>query len=586
MQFSPLYTFASAVLTCALLSPVLSAQASVPDETTTITLDQAVHFIGTDGSDAVADPGDYSVEAAQEWLRLIPGTERRNALLIEAQPGTHEVKVEIPIVISTSGTEPDELDVHVVQFLNPDGTSLVATGTYSGIQSRGFLANKRKAAAAAAARARARAEAARRAAAAKAQQAADAARIAALKAKQAAEQKTQALSSTLLTATNKLRAVLIPLIQCLDAAKDQSRADLLGYVDQFQSDPGGFSQWLIQDQMNQMRANFAQTMGPSLQMLRNGMNQPPQAGLIIDMAFDSWERLASTHPGARCLSPLIKKPRPALKKAADQLQKNLQTQMKSIFDTHIAPALHAAIGKGLARILASQNSGVLLSEEELKAVANGVYAKYLIKQLQKGSAAIQSFTKTLGNPGAQSAAVTHIQQALHPQAQWPERFRLELGAEIIRAMGHKYLDSDRPGHGGFLVNEAIGLLQLSEGTVEKVASALCGLVPEAGAAVCAVVEEAMDAVWNQGLVPLIRWGATTALHESYNHAMDQGKIALQQGKLPRDIRAQTPHLQDILDVLSKDLLLHMADTNLKETRDALNTFNGSVTQMAVAVNGR
>jgi hypothetical protein len=177
-------SFASAMLICALLSPVLPAQASVPDETTTITLDQAVHFIGTDGSDVVADPGDYSVEAAEEWLRLIPGTERRNALLIEAQPGTHEVKVEIPIVISTPGTEPDELDFHIVQLLNPDGTSMVATGTYSGIQSRGLRDRARVAAA----RARARAEKARRAAAAKAQQTANAARIAALKAKQEAEQ--------------------------------------------------------------------------------------------------------------------------------------------------------------------------------------------------------------------------------------------------------------------------------------------------------------------------------------------------------------------------------------------------------------
>ncbi|MGV7229236.1 MAG: hypothetical protein ACQ9IQ_11305, partial [Nitrospirales bacterium] len=179
MKFSPSNTFASAVLICALLSSVLSAQASVPDETTTITLDQTVHFIGTDGSDAVADPGDYSVEAAQEWLRLIPGTERRDALLIEAQPGTHEVKVEIPIVISTPGTEPDESDVHVVQFLNPDGTSMMATGTYSGIQSRGLRDRARQAAA----RARAKAEAGRRAAAAKAQQGANAARIAALNAK-------------------------------------------------------------------------------------------------------------------------------------------------------------------------------------------------------------------------------------------------------------------------------------------------------------------------------------------------------------------------------------------------------------------
>jgi hypothetical protein len=180
--------FFTIVLTVALLSPVLPVHASVPDETTTITLDQPVHFLGTDGSDVVANPGEYSVEAAEEWLRLIPGTGRRDALLVEAQRETHEVKVDIPIVLSTPGSEPDELDVHVVQLLNPDGTSMVASGTYSGIQSRGLFDAAKKAAA----RARARAEAARRAAAAKARQTAQAARSAALKAKQAAEQTAKA----------------------------------------------------------------------------------------------------------------------------------------------------------------------------------------------------------------------------------------------------------------------------------------------------------------------------------------------------------------------------------------------------------
>jgi len=128
----------SALLMSILFLTSLPALASGPDETPTITLDQAVHFIGTDGSDVLANPGNYSVEAAQEWLRLIPGTKRRDALLIEAQPGFHDTKTEIPIVMSTTGTEPDATDVHVVQLLNPDGTRLVATGTYSSIPSQGF----------------------------------------------------------------------------------------------------------------------------------------------------------------------------------------------------------------------------------------------------------------------------------------------------------------------------------------------------------------------------------------------------------------------------------------------------------------
>ena len=153
----------------------------------------------------VANPGDYSVEVAQEWLRLIPGTERRKELLIEAQSGIHEVKVEIPIAISIPGTEPDETDIHVIQFLNPDGTSMVANGTYSGIQSRGWRDRARVAAA----RARARAEKARRAVAAKAQQARGAARHAALKAKQMAERIAQLQKCQLMVSAFK-RARLSP----------------------------------------------------------------------------------------------------------------------------------------------------------------------------------------------------------------------------------------------------------------------------------------------------------------------------------------------------------------------------------------
>jgi hypothetical protein len=183
--------FVTLILTCALISPTLPALGSVPDETTTITLDQTVHFSGTDGSPVVAEPGDYSVESTQEWLRLTPGTERRDALLIQAEKGTHEVKIEVPIVISTPGSEEDELDTHVVQLLNPDGTSMVAAGTYSGIQPRGFLGGLSNAAKKAAARARAAAAAA----AAKAKRAAASAKAAALKAKQAAEQAARAAAA-------------------------------------------------------------------------------------------------------------------------------------------------------------------------------------------------------------------------------------------------------------------------------------------------------------------------------------------------------------------------------------------------------
>jgi len=292
--------FVSFVLTCTLWIPILPAQASVPDETTTITLDQPVHFLGTDGSDVVANPGEYSVEAAQEWLRLIPGTERRDALLIEAQKGTHEVKVEIPIVLSTPGSEPDELDVHVVQLLNPDGTSMVATGTYSGIQSRGLFDAAKRAAAAA----RARAEAARRAAAAKAQQAANAARAAALQAKQAAEQaakaaaakaqeiakqaaqiaKVQACKIKVSVIKGSIRAgevaegVLKQVTSLLPIAK-QRQGSLQNRLNQ---DPA-YRDQIVNIMLNGINAN--QYVLPELQRIQANLNNPANRSKFMELLF-------------------------------------------------------------------------------------------------------------------------------------------------------------------------------------------------------------------------------------------------------------------------------------------------------------
>jgi hypothetical protein len=275
-------SFAKRVLCAMFVSIVfqsgLPAQALIPDETTTITLDQAVHFLGTDGSDVVAEPGNYSVEAAQEWLRLIPGTERRDALLIEAQQGTHEVKVEIPILISTPGTEPDETDVHVVQLLNPDGTSMVATGTYSGIQSRGIG----DAAKQAAARAQAAAEAARRAAAAKAQQTADAARIAALKAKQEVERIAKeavrfAQLNTCLSMVNAMKGVRLSPANVTQVREGKSKQDAL-------------AKWRQSaDIKRQIKEKTAQFIGahnrfiPELKRIHQWLNNPQNRNAVEDL---------------------------------------------------------------------------------------------------------------------------------------------------------------------------------------------------------------------------------------------------------------------------------------------------------------
>ena len=113
--------------------------ADLSGSTTTITLEKSVHFIAPDGSPVLAEPGTYTAEVAQDWIRLIPGEERHNALLIEAQKGTNDTEVEELVALSLPGSSEKELDLHHVMLLLPTGQTLEATGSYSGIQPRGWF---------------------------------------------------------------------------------------------------------------------------------------------------------------------------------------------------------------------------------------------------------------------------------------------------------------------------------------------------------------------------------------------------------------------------------------------------------------
>ena len=75
-------------------------------------------------------PGTYQVEAADPWIRLIPG-ERKDARLLETSSIHHEENVNRPLVNLVLDGEDS-----VIQLLLPDGQGLEAVGTVSGIHSR------------------------------------------------------------------------------------------------------------------------------------------------------------------------------------------------------------------------------------------------------------------------------------------------------------------------------------------------------------------------------------------------------------------------------------------------------------------
>jgi hypothetical protein len=124
------------IMTGALLSLwALGIPAAFAD--TTVTLEQPVHFTNAEGSDVVLNAGEYAVEPAEEWLRIIPGDGQAvDALLLEAQAGSHEESLTAPLALSAEG---EQADTHHLALLLPGGKRLEAIGSYSGIRARGTL---------------------------------------------------------------------------------------------------------------------------------------------------------------------------------------------------------------------------------------------------------------------------------------------------------------------------------------------------------------------------------------------------------------------------------------------------------------
>ena len=104
---------------------------------TTITVEKPVHVTTAEGSAVVLDAGEYRLDPAQEWLKITPsGGDAVDALLLEAQVGKHEESLTDSLALSATGVD---ADYHHLVLLLPDGKSFEATGSYSGIRSRGRL---------------------------------------------------------------------------------------------------------------------------------------------------------------------------------------------------------------------------------------------------------------------------------------------------------------------------------------------------------------------------------------------------------------------------------------------------------------
>jgi len=128
---------ATSISVCAL------AQVVVPTDLVpgTIVVERAVHFFAAEGEPTTVPPGTYFVTGDGTRIDLLDlGTAA--SYVLSASPGSHDEPVDQATAIAITDEElPDEFTVVLAL---PDNTELSATGTYSGVQARGFREDQAK----------------------------------------------------------------------------------------------------------------------------------------------------------------------------------------------------------------------------------------------------------------------------------------------------------------------------------------------------------------------------------------------------------------------------------------------------------
>jgi hypothetical protein len=240
---------------------------------------------------------------------------------------------------------------------------------------------------------------------------------------------------------------------------------------------------------------------------------------------------------------------------------------------------------------------------DVKDIATGVLSEYLLNPpaVHQSADRVHQLAVALDSPNRQavSPALVALRTSLDNTFQLPAVAYLDIGLEIVRFTGHKFIDSERaeidlgaglaiPPGGAFMVEAAIKSLSAVENTVDEVAGAACGLIPEAGAAVCDAVLWVVEKGWEWVGRPALKQGVLFGMNKTFDVFMDKVKDSMHRNEgqnanaVLDDLRRQAGPLAPIVDNLQKDAILFLAESYIKETRLAVEHYNVSVRELAEA----
>lgn len=240
---------------------------------------------------------------------------------------------------------------------------------------------------------------------------------------------------------------------------------------------------------------------------------------------------------------------------------------------------------------------------EVKDIATGVLSAYLLNPpaVHQSADRVHQLAVALDAQNRQGvpAALATVRTSLDNTFRLPAVAYLDIGIEIIRFSGHKFIDSERaeidlgaglavPPGGAFMVEAAMKSLGAVENTVDEVAGAACGLIPEAGAAVCDAVLWVAEKGWEWVGRPALKQGVLFGMNKAFDAFMDKVKDSMHRNAgqdanaVLDDLRRQAGPFAPLVDNLQKEAILFLAESYIKDTRLAIEHYNVSVRELAEA----
>jgi len=394
--------------------------------------------------------------------------------------------------------------------------------------------------------------------------------------------------------------------QLFDCLAKSGNVDIGQMLQQFSTNPAAFAQGQVNEVMRTVSTAIPAAISAELASLGRGVASTDRT-VLIRRGMDSLQRVGQQVPGVGCLLQTVPPQlRAQMESAIGSTLNEAERQARALIEGQILPAVRQGIAsqlrggfdqviKAIPSPVATVNQelhrrvpfleGLTLTEREMRAVARGVLLERQAFQIQSGSEALQAFTTTLASNGAPQAvadARARVETALRGTNDYDQLYAA-LGVELLRSIGHKYIDSPRPGHGGFLVNQGFSLLQLSGDTTQHLVVGLCGLIPEAGGIICGVVMQIVMSVWNGAVVPQLEREVSNVIHAALDGSMDKVRTELGRNLKLSDIKSRLGPADALIAAIPSEQLIYAWSNGFIE-RDiqAFDRFSGGVLSLTTA----